>query len=181
MVTKCTPGVDHRPSPGATYASNWYTPKGWSDANPYSWAFIGEHDSHVGTPNAESKHHSRQKHTTSWNWWEIQLWKRNSPEDPWYNRHKPKKTSETEVVPAVAQWQGQQHTSLCPLAVAEPHHDAKVLLDSWRVVVIFTVIAVAEAEHTTGTGGVVVVTVTWDILYTCYTEIAADIILPISE
>ena len=32
--------VGHRPSPGDTYDCNGYTPKGWSGANPNSWAPI---------------------------------------------------------------------------------------------------------------------------------------------
>ena len=46
----------------------------------------------------------------------------------------PKKASGTDVA-AVAQWQGQQNPSLCPLestVVAEPHHADLMLLSPQR-------------------------------------------------
>ena len=51
--------------------------------------------------------------------------------DTWHNWHKPEVASEMEV-PAVAQWQGQQHlkSALVSVVAAEPHHADPMMLEA---------------------------------------------------
>ena len=70
----------------------------------------------------------------------------------------PKKATATKVVAAVAQWCGQKNLSLCSSGLtvaAEPHHTDP------EIEAIVTVLVMGDAlEHTTVTGGVVLIAVT---------------------
>ena len=85
-------------------------------------------------PKTERKHHNRHQHKKLGG--RLNSEKEKSPEeDQWPNQHKPEKASGTKVA-AAAQWQCQQHSSLCPsgsVLAAEPHHaDLKLLLGPQR-------------------------------------------------
>ena len=95
-----------------------------------------------------------------------------------------KKPSGTEIVAAVAQWQGQQNPSMCPLGSTvkvEPHHADPMLLNPQRLEPLYVIVMGDALKYTTVTGEVVVVIVTGDMMRNILQMKHLSYIFPMTE